>query len=155
MTRLSALLAVALICPAARAGATTLDALKGMSAAGREAAASGSPQDAKQGSGAGFDSSGRYDDSLSPPPVTLPEAGTQKRPGATLIVGEPGKHKIRDVENPLTKDGKAKEQSSGNGLWWTLGGAAVGGIAGFLLGGPIGAAIGAVVGGLLGWFFGP
>ncbi|MEI8191509.1 MAG: hypothetical protein WCI75_17480, partial [candidate division NC10 bacterium] len=122
--------------------------------ASEQAARAGDPQDAARLAGKGFDGAAQSQGFVSPPPVPELEHG-EKRPTANLIIGDPGRATLREPRNPLTKEGKPGRQRSGHGGMWALGGAAVLGLAGFLLGGPIGAAIGAVLGAALGGFLGP
>ena len=139
---------------AVRAATPTIDYLGALSDGGKKAAAAELP-DAHLGARAGFDQGITHRGGFSPPLVRIPAAARDRHPQADLVVGTPGKHPLREPANPLNEDGSAKEQSSGHGLWWALGGAAAGAAAGFFLGGPIGAAIGALIGGLLGFFLGP
>lgn len=151
---LAVLLAAALMPWAASAQTDLAAGLKGMAGA-HQNAATGNIDESKLKLGRGFDTRSRGDDGtvLSIPLVPIPEAGTRPL-SANLIVGRPGKKRIREPKNPLTKDGKPKRQASGRWLWWTGGGMLAGAGIGFLLGGPIGAGIGAVLGGLLGFFLG-
>lgn len=103
---------------------------------------------------AGFDGAGQSQNFVSPPPVPVPESGVRK-PTGNLIIGDPRRATFSEPKNPLNREGKAKPQKSGNGMWWGLGGALALGAAGFFLGGPVGAGIGALLGGLLGFFLGP
>ncbi len=140
------------------ASASTLELLGSINESGKTAAAADSNGGAKWGSGRGWDLSGtRHNGSetfVSPSLLPEPVGPRLSKPTAILDVGTPGVYKVEPV-SPLTDDGKAKKQSSGNGMWWALGGAAAGAGIGFLLGGPIGAAIGGLLGGLAGFFFGP
>lgn len=123
----------------------------------RAAAGRPDPDTARQGAGAIFDGStyaGSVGEAVSPPPVLVP-VSSPRTPTADLVVGTPGKDRISEPKSPLTAEGKPKEARSSGGIWWTLGGAAIGAGVGFLLGGPIGAAIGAVALGLLAFFLRP
>ncbi|HAH07592.1 MAG TPA: hypothetical protein DCM05_13910 [Elusimicrobia bacterium] len=140
------------------AGIQTISAdmagLRSISYSSEQGARTGDLNDAKTLAMAGFDGAGQSQNFVSPPPVPAPETGLRK-PTGNLIIGDPSRATFTEPKNPLTKEGKAKPQKSGNGTWWTMGGALALGAAGFFLGGPIGAGIGALVGGLLGFFLGP
>lgn len=135
------------------ASAQVLGTLGSADAASRNAAASSDPAAMKKDAGAVWDTASGSG-AVSPPPVLAP-VRSERAPTADLIVGTPGKREIREPKNPLTPDGKAKPQKSGQRIWWTLGGAAAGAGIGFLVGGPIGAAIGGLAGAILGFLFGP
>jgi len=150
---------LALSIAASGASASTLELLRSVAQSGRDAGTADSSNAAKWGSGSGWDRTGSVkngsDNFVSPPLVPKPLGPSLKKPTANLIVGTPGAYQIKEPENPLTKEGKAKKQGSGKKLWWALGGAAVGAGIGFLLFGPIGALIGGLAAGAAGYFFGP
>ncbi len=152
-TGLAVLLAAALMPWAVPVRADLAAGLAGIAGA-HQRAATGNLDESKFNSGAGFDTRGLGGAVLSTPVIPRPEKGTRPR-SPNLIVGEPGRKRLREPPNPLTRDGEPKEQSSGKWLWWTAGGVLAGAGLGFLLGGPIGAAVGALAGGFLGFFFGP
>lgn len=152
MTR-TTLLSLAAALAALPAGAQTMGAAQEAAGTARSAAGQPSPDAARQGAGASWDGT-RGDGAVSPPPVLVP-AVSPRAPSADLIVGTPGKHQIREPKNPLTEDGKPKEQKSGGAIWWGLGGAVVGAGVGFLVAGPIGAVIGGLGLALLAFFFKP
>lgn len=122
----------------------------------RYAATRANVRDAAASASEGFDT-GSHNAWLTTPLVTTPPRGKYNKPAtANLVVGEQGTGiKWKEPETPLTKDGKAKPQKSGDRLWWALGAAAAGAGLGFLIGGPIGALIGGLLGALAGWFFAP
>lgn len=137
------------------ASAQLVQTLGSVADASRQAASQGDPNAAKADSGRPFDSGmAKGEGPMSPPPVLAP-IRSERGVSADLIVGTPGKRQIREPKNPLTPEGKAKPQKSGQQLWWALGGAVAGAGIGFLLGGPVGAAIGGLLFGVLGFIFGP
>lgn len=137
------------------ASAQLVQTLGSVADASQRAASQGDPNAAKADSGRPFESgTAQGDGRVSPPPVLAPII-SERPVSADLIVGTPGKRQIREPKNPLTPDGKAKPQKSGQQLWWALGGAVAGAGIGFLLGGPIGAVIGGLLLGALGFIFGP
>jgi len=139
-----------------RLGATSSAELYSIQWNGRQALHSTDPESLKSGSMRGFDGYAAQDGYVSPPLVPKAREGSLTRRTGNLIVGTPG-DRIREPRTPLTGDGKALTQRSGwlNRGLWTLGGAALGAGAGFLIAGPVGAAIGGVLGALAGLFFGP
>ena len=137
------------------ASAQLVQTLGSTADASQRAASAGDPNAARLDAGRPFDAGmAQGDGRVSPPPVLAP-IRSERPVSADLIVGTPGKRQIREPRNPLTPEGKAKPQKSGQQLWWALGGAAAGAGIGFLLGGPIGAAVGGVLFGVLGFIFGP
>lgn len=153
MRFLSALLALVLAAPCVFA--SDIGVLGTLSRSARDAASQSDSNASKWRSADGWDSLGAGD-YVSPPLVPEPAGGYLKKPSANLFVGNPGQDYVKsEPETPLTKENKAKEQSSGNKLWWGLGGAAVGAGLGFLLFGPIGALIGGLVAGAAAFYFGP
>ncbi len=151
----ASLLVAALHLGATLAMANTYDTAQSVAGSSRYAATRANVRDASASARDGFDA-GSHNAFLSPPLVAVPPSGKHKKPTANLVVGEQGSGiKWGEPKTPLTKDGKAKKQKSGKGLWWTLGGAAAGAGLGFLIAGPIGALIGGLLGALAGYFFGP
>jgi hypothetical protein len=147
----------ALLFAVSTCSAGELGILRSIAESGRRAGKSQSASDAKAKAGQGWDRAGdRSGDYISAPLVAEPPGGFLKKPTANLIVGNPGQEYVKsEPDTPLTHDGKAKKQKSGNQLWWTLGGAVAGAGIGFLLFGPVGAVIGALAAGAAGYFFGP
>lgn len=147
-----ALLCLSAVLAAPSALAQTLGQAASTAGASRSAAANPDSDAARQAAGATFD--GSAGGAVSPPPVLVP-VSSPRAPTADLVVGTPGKDRIREPHSPLTADGKPKAARSSGAVWWTAGGAVAGAAIGFLLGGPIGAAIGAVALGLLAFFLRP
>ena len=146
--------AIASLRPAS--AAEVQDQLSSVASASEQAARSGDVQTSAVLAGVGFEDKGQDTGFVSPPLVPMPariEGSQLNRPTGDLIVGDPSKASLREPRNPLTKDEKPKEQKSGYGFLWALGGALALGAVGFLLAGPIGAGIGFVLGGVLGAVF--